>query len=353
MTLQSIHIRHFQSLRDVSLELSPFTVIVGPSSSGKSAFTRALRTLVSNRRGTEWITHGERVATITATTNAGTVTLTRSKSTMPAENSYIITPNDNTPHAQKGQQTYTKLGGETPEPVSKFIGITSPTITFAGQFDKPFLLDDSAAEVARTLGTLTNVDIILSGARESNRRKLETSHTLKTRSADLEDIKARIPAFKALKAQDAALMRAEGLISRARTLERAIARLQDSLGILETLEPIIPQLTRRASVTVPDETSILQASRALRRFERALTDISAQSKAIKASQANYDAVDAQEAEIFHSYETLTADVTEDLRTFFNHRVDPKYTVTDDGVLFVESGHAVEVFLNYLETNSGV
>ena len=40
--LESVHIQNFRCLRDVTLELGPFTVFVGPNASGKSAIAEAL-----------------------------------------------------------------------------------------------------------------------------------------------------------------------------------------------------------------------------------------------------------------------------------------------------------------------
>jgi predicted ATPase len=40
--IRSVHIKNFRCLRDVTLELEPLTVLVGPNASGKSAILRAL-----------------------------------------------------------------------------------------------------------------------------------------------------------------------------------------------------------------------------------------------------------------------------------------------------------------------
>lgn len=348
-TIHTLRVHHFQSLHDVSLELKPFTVIVGASSSGKSALVRAIKTLVSNRRGTEWITHGQRIASITATTDQGTVTLTRSRSTASNDNAYTLTPAND----PEGLRTYTKLGGEVPEDVSRFLGIDpkSPTI-FAGQFDKPYLLDDSTSEVARVLGSLTNVSVIFDGARESNRRKLQASATLKLRSQDLEEIKARVPEFQALKRQDQALVRAEELITAARLTERKIARLTEALTIIETTEPLIPRLTEMANLRVPDESRVLEAADALRSFQQRLALIPTYGKAVEAAESAYRAVEAEESALLDRYAKLTGEITSDLRGFFDRSVDPLYTVKVDGQTMVEAGHAVGIFLRFLEMKSG-
>ena len=349
MTLHSVAVRHFQSLHDVSLDLQPFTVIVGPSSSGKSAFTRALRTLVSNRRGTEWITHGERVASISATNDKGTVTLTRSRTTSSTDNAYVISSADD-PEAQR---TYTKLGGDTPEDVSRFLGIPANNpLQFAGQFDKPYLLDDSAAEVARTLGSLTNVNVIFDGARESNRRKLDSAKTLRLRADDLERVKARIPEFKDLRAQDDALVLAEAKITAARELERQIARLTLAIDTLDALTPTLDQLTAAAAVPVPDDSRIVRAQEALQSFQRTLTRVPTLAKAQQAAQEAYAAIEAEESTVLARYAEFTGQLTDTLAGFVGALAKPEYTRTIEGARFIEIGHAVEIFTQYLETKAG-
>lgn len=298
--IDSISIRNFQSLAHIDLDLQPLTVIVGPSSSGKSAFIRALRALVGNRRGTDFITHGERVASISAhlasidPLRSGTVTLTRSTQTSP--NSYTLIPDDQRhPHHPKAE--FTKLGGEVPGAISDFLGIPTEQIPLAvaSQFDKPYLLDAPGTEVARVLGSLTNAHIILNGARESNRQKLAQSQTLRTRSADLQAIRDRVPEFQALKAQRTALDRAEALIGDAQKLQ---ARL-DRLNALEETATIasarIPAL-RDALAAIPEPADLEERIQAFlsarRRHGEFLASIRTVSDAQRAVQAAKSAVSA-------------------------------------------------------------
>lgn len=257
--ISHLSIRNFQSLKHVELDLLPLTVIVGASSSGKSAFTRAVRTLTSNRRGNDFITHGEKVATISAVTDRGTVTLKRGKGTN--DNEYIVTPSA----ADEQQRTFTKLNGETPPEVSAFIGIPAKDpLNYAGQFDKPYLLDDvSGSEVARVFGSLTNVHVIFEGARESNRRKLSASSTLKTRVTDLTGIKEQAESFKPLKQQLAAIEEAEKNLELAKALQLRISRLQTALTTLTTAAAQLRALKPILDTSIPDPAVIIEAHQRL------------------------------------------------------------------------------------------
>lgn len=248
---KSIRVQNFQSLRDVKMDLAPFTVIVGATDSGKSAFFRSLSTLISNRRGAEFITYGEKLCTITAELEQGTLVLKRGKATK--DNSYEIITAD-------GSELYSKLSGTVPEEVSKFLRIPAKDpINVASQFDKPYLLDTkeySSAEAARILGALTNVNILFEGARESNRRKGEASTKLKTRVADAEAVTERLEDYDDLERQVQAITRAEEAAATATKLETAQAEITTILSSVEESERVITATERIVNMDIPDISEI-------------------------------------------------------------------------------------------------
>lgn len=281
--IESIHVQHFQSLDDVRLELAPFTVIVGPSSSGKSALIRAIHTMIANRRGHAFISHGERIASITAQTSHGTVTLTRGKGT--SDNAYVIIPSDPS-HPLAPQRTYSKLGGDVPVEVTQFLGIDpKDPIAFASQFDKPYLLDDSPAEIARTLGALTNATVLLEGARESNRRKLDSKRTLTMRQADLQSIQERVPAYRALAEQRAALSEAETQIESARAIQSQIDSLTRAIESAEINAQRVQSLAGAADFEVPDEEEMIAAARVYLQFRKDLAELVQATQAVHSTHA--------------------------------------------------------------------
>lgn len=224
--LSSITVRNFQSLRDVTVELGALTVVVGASSSGKSAFGRATRMLASNARGSSFITHGESVCTVEATTDRGRVILRKTRGT---DDAYTIVPED----PEEQQRTFTKLGGAVPPEVSDFLAIApKDAINFADQFDRPYLLDDTGNEVARTLGELTGVSIVLEAAREARRDQLAQSGTLKTRRSDLAESEGQVEQFRGLRGQREALERAEETIRTAGATEASLALIDGLVGSL-------------------------------------------------------------------------------------------------------------------------
>jgi DNA repair ATPase RecN len=254
--LSRVAVRHFQSLHDVEVTLDRFTVIVGASSSGKSAFTRALRTLSSNARGTSFIEHGESTATITADTDDGSiVSLSKGK-----VDQYTLIPREG------DQLTFTKLHGEVPEKITAALGIQAKDpINYAGQFDMPYLLRASPSEVARILGELTNADIVFNAAKESNRRRLQGAGVLKVKVPELEAIEARAVQYGNLRTQLDALESAESKLLEAKEIDGRI------------------QLLDKLSSTY---------SMALQRHESALETSRVQVPSAEAAQAAQDRLDA-------------------------------------------------------------
>jgi DNA repair ATPase RecN len=248
--LSAIEIHNYQSLHHVELTLKPLTVIVGPSSCGKSAFTRALKMLTSNQRGTSFITHGERQTTVKATTEKGVVVLKRGD-----ENSYVVIPSD----PEEQQRTFTKLTGQVPEEVTTFLGIPAKDpLNYADQFDKPYLLaDTSGGEVARILGALTNVNVIFEGAREANRRRQADATTLKTRQADIAQLTERIAHYEDTTEQIEQLDRAEEFLRTAAAAHQQLDQLNTTIASLQQAAAAKKSAAQALTAPLPDLSPIL------------------------------------------------------------------------------------------------
>jgi DNA repair ATPase RecN len=245
--LTHLAVRGFQSLKQVDLDLGTFTVIVGPSSSGKSALIRAFRALASNVRGSGVITRGQKQMAITATLDDGLkVTLERGD----RSSAYRLTGD--------GDHQFTKLAGEVPELVSKALRLDpgADSINFAGQFDKPYLLDESGATVARQLGELTNVNTIFEAVRSANKIRASAQSTLKTRRADLEDVKTGLKEFSGLSTQLKALTVVQALNGQRTVLQSRLGRLETAIGTLRVTETA---LEKYRPFDLPDPTGLLDA----------------------------------------------------------------------------------------------
>lgn len=223
--LQQVEIRNFQSLGRVDIPLRLFTVITGQSSAGKSAVVRAIEMLARNARGTDYITHGQATCSVSAGDGQVIARLTRSK-TRGRDAYHLATLKDGEWKAVK----YTKLAGGVPEPVAGALGITE--LNFAGQFDMPYLLNVPGTELARTLGELTNVSMVLNAAAEANRCRKQAAR-------DLEAARERRDALLE-QAQDFAGL--PGRRKAAAAAEEALARLQGAAASLTRLTALAQRL---------------------------------------------------------------------------------------------------------------
>jgi hypothetical protein len=140
-------------------------------------------------------------------------------------------------------ETFAKCGVGVPEQVTKLLGIApKSSINFAGQFDRPFLLDDTGSAVAHELGELTNVSIILDAAREGNRRKGEVAGLVKAKESDLASLVDQVRAFAGLAGRQAAISEAEQLVKQAEQMSDTSVRLTGTVTDLRVAHGVVERL---------------------------------------------------------------------------------------------------------------
>jgi energy-coupling factor transporter ATP-binding protein EcfA2 len=237
--LDRVKVRNFQSLREVELTLGKFTVVLGASGTGKSAFLRSLLKMVRNEpvagisSGEGW-SHLPPAATnaeITLSVDGHAVKWVKGK-----DNRYII-----------DGAALNKVGKGCPDEVHDvlrmreltFDGVDKYHLNFAQQFDMPFLLDDSGSKVAKILGEITNVNILYAANREANKKKLAFVRTLSVREDDLEIQKSLLEQFSSL-AEDKERL---ALILKLRdSVDLDVARLKALLEYQSRLERLTTQV---------------------------------------------------------------------------------------------------------------
>ena len=240
--LTKLSIRHYQSLAEVDLDLAPLTVVVGASSSGKSALIRAIRTLASNTRGSGYVTRGAKRSVITASFDDGLqVELRRGGKT---GDGYTLAAPD------ADSIKFTKIGTSVPEQVSAALAIApGAELNVAAQFDRPFLLDATGSSVARALGDLTNVAVLYSAAREANRRRLAHSGELTTRRRDLVAVDEQLAAMEGL---DAELQRQQALEDEWHSVAELAGRRDRLQQLISAIDQSQQALDALVPVTVPE-----------------------------------------------------------------------------------------------------
>jgi DNA repair ATPase RecN len=278
--LQSIECKNFQSLKDLNLDLGKFTVIVGESSSGKSAFIRALKAVASNQLHSDYITRGTKHSYVAAKTESATVTIQRDQG---GSSAYKV--------AKVGSQesSYTKLNRQVPAEVTEILGITPSTIdegsiNFAGQFDPPYLLKDSGNTIAKTLGELTNVSTIFAAVKEANRRTKNASTLLNVRKKDLDNVLKQIKQYSGITGKAKTLAEAEEVYQEVVELEAQRATLAQLVRHAQDASDALQQVKNIGEV--PDVAPAVLAQVKLNEYKSVLRTALTAQKTIQASQAS-------------------------------------------------------------------
>jgi DNA repair protein SbcC/Rad50 len=257
--LTRIEITDYQSLRRACVPLGRFTVVTGPTGSGKSAVIRALRLLAFNARGAAYIRTGTSLCKVVAGGEDWVAGIQRSVTR--GRDGYRLALGTET------AQTYTKLGGGVPDDILKVLGLTE--LNFASQFDSPYLLTLSGTETARVLGELTNVTLVFTAAAEAGRRRKELSRDLKAAQGRVEQLAVEAARFQGLGARRAAVVRAGELAeaardkaARAQRLRLLVTRVRTEQAGLEQARQVV------ADHALPALDSIEQAAARLSRLRQ-------------------------------------------------------------------------------------
>lgn len=248
--IQELNIRNFQSIAKADLQLGLVTIIVGESNSGKSAVVRAIRTLISNPRGTSFVRNGQGSAVIGLKLRKPgddplwdpiTVILARGK-----ENWYKLSTGE----------TWTKLGGAVPEEITNVLAIKDDgQPQLAGQFDRPFLLDSTASEVARELSELTNLILVVESAREASGERAKAKRDREGLKTLLDQLEARLPEFQDLPTEKQILELQEFHLQQLRQTSSDLQRLNLLIAGYMTCATALNQPVP----TVPDMTQLEEA----------------------------------------------------------------------------------------------
>lgn len=174
--INNIHIQNYQSHKNTKLKFSRgVNVITGTSDSGKSSILRALRWVTRNRPS------GEAFRSIWGGNTKVTLILDNKQKIerfkSDKENKYII-----------NNKSYLSFKQDTPEDVKKLLNMSD--VNSQGQFDPPFLLSQSAGEVARYLNKvvqLDKIDLANSNINSAIRKEKQDLQYQKERNMELDE----------------------------------------------------------------------------------------------------------------------------------------------------------------------
>ena len=160
-----LRIKNFQSIGKADLDLSDFTLLVGPSNSGKTAVVRALAACLFNTPGTDYITKGESETAIQLDDGKNKILYTKGKTSK-----YQI---DEKGYSAIGRGPFTEVEKLGYRDLNVEGASVRPQFSF--QHDPPFLVSPvySSATISTIFGSLSNSEIVRK-AKHINEKDIKT-----------------------------------------------------------------------------------------------------------------------------------------------------------------------------------
>jgi DNA repair exonuclease SbcCD ATPase subunit len=300
--LSRIEVRNYQSLREADIPLGWFTVITGPTGSGKSALFRAVLMLARNARGTSYITHGQASCSVATRDSGWIARLTRS-SARNGKNEYRVArlaPTQVEGVSGWSKSTYTKLNSQVPPQVEALLQLSE--LNFARQIPQvPFLLSLPGTEIARRLGDLTNVSLVLGAAAEAGRLRKQAQRELDAAQGRRDALMEEAQEFAGIRERRAACTAAEAALEEAQATDALAARLRALTGRLDAAEKAAAAARAEAACQAPPPLERLEElSAAVGRLRELADDLEQEeAESVKftrlAEQASQDEKGAEQA----------------------------------------------------------
>ena len=239
-----LHLIDWQGFKEVDIELAPFTVLVGPTNSGKSAITRAIEGLCFNTAGKGSIRHGKKEAMVMLDFDGPAGEPLGLAWVKGPESRYILYDAEG-----EVQQEWARLGRGVPDEVQQLLGVRDieidpqfsirPQVHIQG-IDYAWLLRESSARRARVLATMTALDYVVKAQGVARRKHREANDELKLAERHKAEAEAQLEEFvgldeeaakaKELQARYDEIVKQQRMLNRVAPLLDERARLVDVAG---------------------------------------------------------------------------------------------------------------------------
>lgn len=291
--IKTLKIVNFESHKDSILNFSPgVNIIFGASDSGKTSILRSLRWAINNRPvGSQFVSHqvigekGEQKESTHVGIEVDDLIVHRMKSD--DFNGYEI-ENEESIDAGAPLETFSAINKDVPEEITKIFNIGD--VNIQRQHDTPFLLGESAPEVARYLNQivhLDDIDKVLTSA-ESMRRDMNSQ--LKVCHNNLEYTKEELEKFAWI--EDAGKI-AEGIATRSEKIESVIKKIDGLSGIISKVGELEKKTNALSFVDKVGKTvdKITEKMKTLNQEEEESASITSIAKEIIAKQKEIETLD--------------------------------------------------------------
>ena len=241
--IQKLQVNNFQSHEKTELELAPgVNVFIGQSDSGKTAVLRALDWALNNRpQGDEYRREGTDTTTVRVETDTHTITRWKRKT---VDNCYSLLNKAEADGEDGGLAEFKAFGAAVPEEISAAVNMLP--INWQRQLDAPFLLSETAGEVARTLNEIVRLDVIdrsmshMSGKVRDNSQNIRSAEEqeaeLKGKAAEfnyLDEVEPKVAQVEVLSKQK------DSATTTGRELDTVLRRMEHWGDVLRKAEPVL------------------------------------------------------------------------------------------------------------------
>lgn len=266
--IQSLKIENYQSHRDTYLEFcSGINVITGNSNCGKTAILRSLNWLINNRPGglgfKSSFADKKEDCKVSIVINDQTIIKTKNTSV----NKYEI-----------GSSLFDVVSNNVPSEVSAILNIND--INYSSQFDKHFLIMDSAGEVGRTINKIVKLDIIDELISNLNSKVLSTNKEIEYKKSDVIKLEESLKKYENIEVLELLITKIIKFNADIKEDETIIYSLNHILSEIKKAENKIIEVESKFS-DLEDETGIL---------EKLCIDYNANNKVVKDMQYLIDSV---------------------------------------------------------------
>jgi len=176
-----VSIENFQSIKNAQIDVEKFTVLVGKNNRGKSATTRAIRSVIKNRG--DFTRRDAKYSLVTLETDQFKISRVKGATV----NNYEV-----------NGKVYEKVGKDVPQEVIDLgfkpitIGKDKVYVQFPNQFEKIFLLDQPNAVVAETISKISRIDAVNNALKLAGKDRKQNESLVKVRVDDLEHLKKKL-----------------------------------------------------------------------------------------------------------------------------------------------------------------
>lgn len=244
-----VHIRDFQSLGNVELEIDGLTVVTGANNLGKSAVVRAIRGAFQNAKGTSFVRHGAPKTSVEIEFGDGH-SLTWEKGRGKADKPTYIIDGGKPIHPGQGVPDEVKALGVR----AINAGGREVWPQIARQFDgQIFLLDQPGSVMAEAVADLERVSQLNDALRLASSDLRAASSELGTRRSDIETLERELQTFAGLEEASQEVQDLEAQAALVQRIETALQGLRVLQQRRNAAQKQVQRLGDIEKVDIPEE----------------------------------------------------------------------------------------------------